>query len=284
MVGSSLRNWGICFAVLALCAGMLLSCAPAAKTSPEAREAGPGPTNLRAEVFHQRANLYWDTNRGPKDVIMGFNIYVSDVPVLGTPNEKELRAKLKSVTGDPYPGALSGNVATESYGLENLKNGQSYYVFVTTVYPGGVESAPSNEIEVIPRPSGTITLAPSFSGPHSGFSFRRLEYVYTDDLNNDIYLTEINGLPHVASPNRIDNVLRATKFYRLGIRGSLEDAKVTELRTKPDDALQVVPGQIIVLEDADSCYALVRFDSLNRDTGELTLSFIYQAKPKTLRF
>jgi hypothetical protein len=263
---------------------LTLACAPAAKTPIASDKAGPAPTNLRTESFHQRANLYWDTNRDRSDAIMGFNIYVSNQPVLDTPNEAKLRAELKPYTDSPYPGATSGNVATESFGLERLTNGESYFVFVTTLYPGGVESAPSNQVEVIARSSGTVILAPSFSGPKSGFSFKNLEYVYSNDLANDLYLTEINGLPHLASPHRIDNVLRETRFFRLSRRGSLEEATITELKIQPDDVLPIYLGEIFVLQDADNCYALVHLDTLDRETGELTLSFIYQAKPNTLRF
>ncbi|MFH2055680.1 MAG: hypothetical protein ABIJ61_06965 [bacterium] len=281
-----MRNAGflICAALLTLLAAMLLSCAPASETASQAREAGPAPSNLRTEVFHQRANLFWDTNRTRKDVIMGYNIYVSAVPVLGVPNEAELLADLKPLTAEPYPGAPGANIAGESFPLENLTNGKSYYVFVRTVYPGRIESAPTNQVEVIPRPSGTIVLKLSFSGPNSGFSFKSLKYVYTNDLENDIYLTEINGQPHLASPHRIDNVLRETRFFRLGRHGELDDVRIGELKARPDDLLPVYPGEIFILLDADNCYALLRNDSLNRDTGELTLSYIYQAKPNTLRF
>ena len=247
-------------------------------------KAGPAPTNLRTESFHRRANLYWETNRDRSDVIMGFNIYVSEQPVLGTPDEVTLRAGLKPYTESPYPGATSGDVATESFGLDGLTNGTSYFVFVPTLYPGGVESPPSNQVEVITRPSGTFVLAPLFSGPKSGFSFKTLKHVYSNDLANDLYLTEINNLPHLASPHRIDNVLRETKFFRLSKRGSLNEITINELQVRPDDIMPVYLGEIFVLQDADNCYALVRLDTLDRETGELTLSFIYQAKPKTLRF
>ena len=263
---------------------LTLSCAPAARQEIVTREAGPAPGNLRAEVYHQRANIYWDTNRTRSDIIMGYNIYVSEAPILGTPDEARLLKELEPLTPEPYPGAPGANIESESFPLENLTNGQSYYVFVRTVYPGSIESDPTNEIEVIPRPSGTIILEPSFSGPHSGYAFKTLEYVYTNDLDNDLYLTEINGQPHLASPDRIDNVLRQTRFYRLGKRGELDEVKITDLSIREDDVLPIYPGEVFVLLTADNCYALLRTDTLNRDTGELTLSYIYQAKPNTLRF
>ncbi|MCK4857048.1 MAG: fibronectin type III domain-containing protein, partial [candidate division Zixibacteria bacterium] len=235
-------------------------------------------------IFHQRANLSWKTNRDENSAILGYNIYVSPRPVLGTPDETELRVQLKPIHETPYAGDTSPGFAVETFAMEGLTNGQSYFVFVTTIYPGNVESAPSNEIEVIPRPEGRFVLRPSFSGNQGGFSFRRVKSILTDDLANDIYLAQIDDKLYVASPARIDNVLRKTCFFHLGRYAPLEEVRLTEMKMPSSDKLQVISGQVFLLQDQDSCYALLKFDRVDPKEKKVNLSYIYQAKPNRLQF
>jgi hypothetical protein len=271
------------YATLALLV-TLCGCAPQKRQEPPPPITGPQPTNLRADVGHRSAELIWDTNRERLTPIMGFNIYVSREPLLSSGSKSEVTAGLEPVNDVPYPGAVGGEIAVESYTLDSLENGESYYAFVTTVFPGNFESEPTNEIEIVPRPEGSFVLETGLGGERSGFSFKQGRSVPATDLSNDIYLTQIDRNYYVASPARIDNVLRIARFYRLDKTGDLSDIRIRELKAAPSDRLKVNEGEVFVIEDADHSYALVRFDNLHLAAGELTLSYIYQTKPRTLRF
>jgi hypothetical protein len=261
-----------------------LSCAPKQKGGVIGREAGPGPSELTAQAGNGSAELRWKTNRGPDAVVLGYNIYVSDSPILSGPNDAELPSGIRPFNDSPYPGDTDPSTDYETYQLSSLSNGESYYVVVTTAYPGPVESRPSNQVEVIPRPQGNFTLTTSLSGDESGYSFREQKTVPSDDLANDLYLADIGGKLYVASPNRISSVLRSTRFYKLGKTGELGDVRIVELKMRGEDKLQAAPGEIFLLQDANDCYALAKFDSVDDSAGSVRISFIYQTRPKALTF
>lgn len=263
---------------------LLLSCAPKQKGEMLERIAGPGPSELTAQAGNGSAELRWQTNRGPDAVVLGYNIYLSDSPILSGRNDRALPSGLKPTNESPYPGDTDPSTDFETYQLGDLTNGVSYYIVVTTVYPGPTESEPSNQIELIPRPQGSFTLTTSLSGEQSGYSFREQKSVRSDDLKNDVYLTEIGGKLYIASPSRIDNVLRSTRFYNLGRTGELSEVRIVELKMRGQDKLQATPGEIFLLQDANDCYALAKFDSVNISAGSVQISFIYQTRPKALTF
>jgi hypothetical protein len=271
--------------ILAL-ALVVISCGPkpAPVIVPEAKpepRGYPAPTELTARPFHQRVNLAWKTNRSENSVIMGYNIYIA--------NEKNSspaapEGTFERVSNEPYPGDTDPDYARESFALEPVENGVRYRVYVTTLYPGNVESRSSDTVEVIPRPEGSFTLYDSFKGNQSGYSFKKLRSVPTDDLDNDIYLATINGNLFVASPKRIEIVLRQSKFFRLGRYASLDVVRLAELKDKPDNVEQAHNGEVFLLQDQDLCFALLRFDSVDIGKKIVKCSFIYQPRPETLKF
>jgi hypothetical protein len=263
---------------------LILACAPGQKGVTLEREAGPGPSELIAKAGNSSAELRWKTNRGPDAVVQGYNIYVSGSPILSGPEDVMVPSGLKPVNSSPYPGDTDPSTDYETYQLGDLTNGESYYVVVTTVYPGPAESKPSNQVEIIPRPQGDFSLTTSLSGEQSGYSFREQKSVRSDDLKTDLYLTEIGGKLFVASPDRISSVLRSTRFYNLGKTGELSDVRIVELKMRSQDKLQVTPGEIFLLQDANDCYALAKFDSVDDVSGDVGISFIYQTRPKALTF
>ena len=240
----------------------------------------PAPTDLTARAFHKRINLSWKTNRDDSTIISGYNIYVwCERDSADTTN-----GGFRKVNVEPYPGDLDPDIARESFPLEDLENGVIYRAYVTTLFPGGIESKPTNIVESIPRPEGRFTLSESFKGNQSGYSLKKMRSSPTDDLDNDIYLATIDGALYVASPRRIDNVLRETKFFGLGIYAPLDEVQPTGLATKSDNALRVYSGQVIALQDQDSCYALLRFDDVDVKGKTVKISYIYQPRPATLIF
>lgn len=279
-------KWPLRHLLTALLATAMLACGPKPEPEivPEINEAPksyPAPSNLTAMPFHQRANLTWNTNRAENSVIMGYNIYLwSERNASST----QSGGRFELVNSQPYAGDTNPDFVRESYPLNNVDNGVLYRVYVTTLYPGNVESLPSDTVEVIPRPEGSFTLHESFKGNESGFSFRKLKSVPTDDLDNDIYLATINGNLFVASPRRIDIVMRESKFFRLGRYAGLNEVRLTELKGKPDNVEPVHFGEVFLLQDQDLCFVLARFDSVDVVSKLVKVSFIYQPRPTTLKF
>ena len=265
---------------------VLISCGPKPTTPPPSSAVSKpvqtyvAPTELTAAPFHKRINLDWKTNRVENTIISGYNIYLW--------NEKDAsdttNAGFRRINPELYPGDTDADIARESYSLEGVDNGVIYRVYVTTVYPDGMESARSNVAEAIPRPEGSFTLRESFKGNESGYSLRKIKSVPTDDQENDIYLANIKGALWVASPQRINVVLRQTEFYGLSDHTSLGPTSPKSLSGKPDNALRISDGLIFVLQDQDKCYALLRIDSVDHKEMIAKISFIYQPRPETLIF
>ncbi len=279
-----IRLW----AATLLAVGIMFLCACGPKPAPapstplpsKPSKPYPAPSELEARVFYHRINLTWKTNRSDSTMISGYNIYLW--------NEKEAAdtslASFKKVNLEPYPGDMNPDIARESFALEGLENGVIYRAYVTTLFPNGIESARSNIVEAIPRPEGWFTLRESFRGDESGYSFRKTKSVSTDDLSNDIYLATINGSLYVASPRRINVVFRATKFYGMIIYSQLDDVAPTTVPPKADNALEVYNGQVFMLQDQDSCYAVLKFDAVDVKGKTVQISYIYQPRPSTLVF
>ena len=220
------------------------------------------------------------TNRAENTIISGYNIYLwNEKDASDTTNNG-----FRRINPELYPGDTDADIASESYPLEGVDNGVIYRVYVTTVYPDGMESARSNVVEAIPRPEGSFTLRESFKGNESGYSMRKMKSVPTDDLDNDIYLANIKGALWVASPQRINVVLRQTEFYGLSDRTSFEAASPKSLTGKPDNALPISNNLMFVLQDQDKCYALLRVDLIDPEEKTAKISFIYQPRPETLVF
>lgn len=265
---------------------VLISCGPKPATPPPSpakskpAQTYVAPTELTARPSHKLINLAWKTNRAENAIISGYNIYVwSEKDAPDTTN-----GGFRRINQEPYPGDTDADIARESYPLDGVDNGVVYRVYVTTVYADGVESAKSSVAEAIPRPEGSFTLRESFGGDESGFSFRKMISVPTDDPDNDIYLANIKGSLWVASPQRINVVLRQTEFYAPADRPSFEVTGMISLRGRPENALRIAAGSVLVMRDQDNCYALLRIDSVDPKQKMATISYIYQHRPETLVF
>jgi hypothetical protein len=238
------------------------------------------PTELTARPAHKRIDVTWKTNRAQNAIISGYNIYLrSERNASDTSNGGFMR-----INQEPYPGDTIADIAIESYLLEGVDNGDIYRVYMTTVYPDGMESARSNVAEAIPRPEGSLTLRESFKGNESGFSFRKIKSVPTDDPDNDIYLASIKGALWVASPQRINVVLRQTEFYTLSDHVSFDAIGPISTSGRPNNTLRIAAGSVFVMRDQDNCFALLRIDSVDYNGKTANISFIYQPRPQTLIF
>jgi hypothetical protein len=279
-----MRHTGV--VVLLTAVHFLLSCAPKPEVTPQtpAPTTPPktlaAPSDLTARPFYRRINLSWNTNRHESSVSSGYNVYLF--------SEKDslegVNGGFRLLTLEPYPGDTDPNLDRESYPLEGLENGTIYRAYVTTVYPDGKETPRSNIVEAIPRPESGFTLRESFKGNESGYSFRKLKSVPTDDPDNDIYLANINDALWVASPRRINVILRQTKFFSMSSYSTLEEVDLTTMGRKPESVLKIIGGLMFVLQDEEGSYALVRVESVDSKSKLAKMSFVYQSRPGTLKF
>lgn len=231
------------------------------------------PSHLTAASGDKQATVRWQTNQPENRVISGYNIYQSTED-----------ARFEKVTSTPYPGDLDAGFAEESYLAAGLENGASYRFTVSTVYPGGREAFAPDTVEVVPRPEGTIRLLQSFKGNESGFCFARQSSVPTDDLNNDIYLTTIKGQLHLASPNRIDVVLRKSGFLRLS-EEQLPNIRSMKVQTSDfKELIAIGVGDLVIVRTSDEHFALVKITAAETKDAVVQMNFVYQTRPRSLRF
>ncbi len=256
---------------------LLTSCGPKPESPPTIERptaaAGVAPSHLTGKATSQSAELRWQTNQPEDRILNGYNVYMA--------REDE---EFEKITSAPYPGDLDPEYVTESFQAAGLENGTRYRFRVSTVYPNAVELFGSDTIEIIPRPEGRIRLKSSFKGAEAGFSFSGLQSVPTDDLTNDLYLAIINNQAHLASPQRIDIVLRKTRFFLITKRpGENADS----LPRPTGDGKELLPfkaGDQLYVLTQDDCYALVSVEKINLKEEYLELTFAYQTRPKTLIF
>lgn len=245
-----------------------------ATIEPPASAAGPAPSELSATADNSSALLKWKTNQPENRLLSGYNVYMA-----------RENGDFEKTTPMPYPGDLDPGYAVESFPATGLQNGVSYRFMVSTVYPNGTEEFAADTVEVIPRPQGRIQLQASFRGQQAGFSFGRLTSVPTDDFTNDVYLAIIKGKGHLASPNRINVVLRETKFYPILRQPSAQP----ERRPRPvvgdgKELIAIKAGDQLYLQTEDNCYALVRVENVDLKEESAELSYVYQTRPNTLIF
>ncbi len=274
-MGSSIRTLLFCGLV---CATLLFAgCAPAPPVEPATPTVPTqtliAPTDLRAELGNLTATLRWTTNQPEDRVISGYHVYLAEAD--------QAPARISNL---PYPGDTNPDHAVETYLLENLVAGQEYRAFVTVVYPSDLESAPTNTVAFIARPQGRFQLRESFSGSDAGFSFGKQTSVATDDLGNDIYLAVIRGTLHLASPRRIDTILRASDLYRLKTKQPLSKLTVIEKPDVAESTCPVTEGEVILLRDSSGCFALLRIEAVDRVDRIVTIDYIYQTRTGELRF
>lgn len=271
---SSKRRSGVLLALGFLMA--LVSCSPKPKVAPERPvevSTQVAPSHLTASAGNNEAKLAWRTNQPENRIISGYNIYQS-----------RDGARFEVVTATPYPGDLDPGFSEETYLAAGLENGVDYRFRVSTVYPNGSEVFSADTASVIPRPEGQFRLSQSFKGAESGYSFAKMTAVPTDDLSNDIYLTSIKGKLVLASPHRIDVVLRETSFYQ----ASEEQIKNLEQISTPlsgeKELTPIRAGDHVIVQTNDGHYALLTIDSVDIANAAAQISYIYQTRPRTLRF
>lgn len=238
----------------------------------------PAPSITRVEGFADRLELVWLTHRTPRDVVAGYNVYVSSSPGADKLASSDSLLLACLFGGSAYPGDTDGIIDSESVAITPVTLGKRYYVHVRTAFPGGRQGPASAEHSVIARPRSVMTLQPRFAGPNDGFSFSADHIVGSLSDSNDIYLFAAKGGLFLGSPARLNPLLRSTRLSDLGPSASIEDFPNCPREPYGDEKSLVTPGHTILVVTEDGRMAKLRpRDPLGTsDTASIVFDYIYQ--------
>ncbi len=214
--------------VIPLTALLLVSCGTPPKPTPEPNppqetvKSTVTPYDLQADASNAKLTVSWKT-RG-EGLISGYSIYISPELIVGRYPDTMLPSFVHPYNSTPYPGDTNPDDSIEQFVAEGLENGVKYYVSVRVLYPDGRLSLPSNEVAAVCGPRGEMELGVRYSSQQDGFSFDNNGYVSADFAANDLYFYTVDGHDYIASPNRLDGYLRATKFKIVSLPNGLKDA------------------------------------------------------------
>jgi len=247
-----------------------------------AKREGPGetpletlrhPSDLRVETGDRSLKLTWVTNRLPADIISGYNIYIAESPILAGRSPR-LAEGVVPFNNLPYPGDDDPETRFETFSALGLENGRKYYVAVTTVYPGQVESVASNVVEVTCYPVGTVTLKDRSMGDQHGFCFDERKYVDYNSFENDLYFIARDNGNQLGSPDRNEGVLRHTLFAEIPLRGELDD-RIDFSGLRFVDRSFVAEGKIYLLKLHDNSLVKIKIRRVDSSAFKKQIVFDY---------
>lgn len=272
-------------AVFCLALGILQSCGPGAPkeevvapdTSLQLRQRlAPDITvgNIRRDAF----DATWVTHRLRDDIIRGYNVYVATQSGFNAlpASSPELQAGLYNA--ETFPGDTDGDIGSETIHIANVRTGTPYYVHVRTVFPDGTMGPASQEIEVIPRPRGQLTICPLTGACEDGFAFELDQPVDRASVDNDFYIYQTKAEIFLASPSRIDRNLRHTEFVDLGPSQSLDDYPIMDGDAAGEEKLRIQKGHSVgLLLDGNRIAKLRAIEIENAgDDPHVVFEYIYQ--------
>lgn len=254
---------------------LLLACAAGRKKPSEyAPEGLIAPSDLKVEAYNHRMELSWKTNRTEGTIISGYNIYISTQPLTLPEIPKQIRPGVEPYNLTVYPGDADPQISYETYTASGLDNGVQYYVAVTTVYPDGMESPPSNVVVATCYPRGTVTINDRSMGPPDGFSFALGESVPYNSLDNDLYFISRDVGNMIGSPDRNEGVLKHTEFAEIPGASALNDRHdYNNLAYK--DRTFVAEGNIYMVKLADGSLAKIRVLQVSSSAFKKQVVFDY---------
>ncbi len=262
---------------------LVTSCGPSRQPEADiAKIQKVAPSELSAEVGHERALLRWKTNRGDA-LITGYNIYLSDQSVTN-PTGTSVGENARRINDNVYPGDTDPDTEYETFEATDLVDGQRYYCTLTTVYLGNVESPPSNMTEFICHPSGECSLRQRYSGERDGYSFEQAEYVESDDTRNQIYYALIGGEDYLLSPSRLDSTLEPVMFHSLSIRSIKDGFEMPSGEGAERIRIVESMGCLMKTEDGKLAKIVVNGFSGSGDDREVHLEFSYMPVPGVTDF
>ncbi|MBD3256995.1 hypothetical protein GF377_01085 [candidate division GN15 bacterium] len=239
------------------------------------------PVNTRVSVDDEAMRVIW--NLQGDESITGYNIYISEEPLVDQYPGQYLPEEHEPWNGMPYPGDTDPDDGMIWYDATGLENGVVYHVSVRVVYPDRTLSRPSNEVQAVCGPRGEIELGIRYRTQPDGFSFVENDFVDADHVANDLYFFSQNGTDYLASPSRLDGFLRANRLMVLPLSGDFEtvSAEVTGSDMSPDeDQVAVNVDDWVLMQMPDESYALLQVTGLSGTGDERRISVSYAYSPR----
>ncbi|MCK5128055.1 MAG: hypothetical protein KAR42_17495 [candidate division Zixibacteria bacterium] len=260
--------------ILAMITMLVLGCGP--KTSPdESKKCNPHSLTIEATGSHY-VKIAWDPGCPTETRIMrGFNIYYSPTPLAKMYPGHQMPDNIKPYNIELYPGDPEGDIKWESFEFEAIPSAQLFYVHVRVQNSDNTLSLPSNEIEMICYPQGTIEIMESYSGDKSGFSFVTDTYCATDAVENDFYFFSKDGKKYLCSPLRVSEINRVSKIYSLGEADNLGDIETISVSGKALDKVEMNVGHVYAVETQDGHFAKLRLLKMENVNGKIKAIFEY---------
>ena len=243
----------VVFALLVLIVG----CKP--KEVAEERPSGAYPYELRVSVDNGTVKLSWKKHGDA--LIGGYNIYISETSLAAQYPDGHYPVSVPPFNRTPFPGDTDPTDGIEHFQAEGLTNGVMYYVSVVVVNPDRSLSRSTEEITVVPAPTGEIELAARYQGEQDGYAFYADRYVRADAVENDVYYYYHEDKHYLASPTRLDGFLRKSLLLKLPFRGDYEEvrSRIVENEYQPsEERVEIKTGDWVLILTADSHYVLVR--------------------------
>jgi hypothetical protein len=272
----------LCLAGLGTAAFLVLGCS-APQPRPEVREPERplfAPSGLHVDHQPFSLTLTWQTNRRVGDAISGYHIYLSPEKSIRdlAPDSPEAQAYLWQFA--VYPGDTDPRTDIETAMIDAVEYGVEYHIYVRTVGADGRVSPPSEEIRVIPRPSGRIELVPRHVDRRDGFSFAESDYVRAQDERNDLYLFVRNDSVFAASPHRLERSNRHVEFHELGPAVSVEDYPTVDIARKGKDFIHLQQGFAYILSTPENCPAKLFVAGIAGSAGQtvVTVDYVFQTR------
>ena len=247
--------------------------------APAQVEALRAPELTRVEGFADHLELTWHTFRRERDVVRGYNVYVSGSAGLAGLPEGDSSLSGFLYGGSTYPGDTDGIVDSESISIAPVVMGRRYFVHVRTVFPDGHQGPPADERDVIARPRGALTMPSRFSSKDDGFAFASDRNVPSLSDSNDVYLFVGKDGPYLGSPSRLDPLLRGTRFSSLGSSASIDDFPTCPVPSGSSDKIAVLSGWSILVLMADGRAAKMRPRETAGDRDSMVVVFEYVYQP-----
>lgn len=270
------------------------SCAPSPPAAPVSPPVPPAPSVtlshapelILVEGYADSLVITWLTHRLPRDLIRGYNVYVSTLPGRSGLTGADPGLDSSLYNHATYQGDTDGDITSESITIAPVDVGTRYHVHVRTVYPDGHLGPPSPEREVIARPQGTLTLHLRLSGAVDGFCFAANHPVSSMSDSNDVYLFSTKRGIFLGSPSRLDAFLRTTKFVVLGPSASIADYPSYLAQDGGADKIPVQSESSIALLLSGRRMAKMRPRQMPgpRDSLYIVFDYVYQPLAGEARF
>lgn len=258
----------------------IVGCGPKKTVITDEMKVNCYPENLKVNVNSEEMEVVWQNNC--KELISGYNIYISDVPLNVNYPGRELPESIKPHNMPTFAGDTNPDDGVEIYEAKHLENGKKYYVSVRLVFPDRTLSKPTNEIMTVCGPRGEIDLSIRYIGEHDGFSFDNNDFVRAEQLENDLYFFSKDGHDYLNSPVKLDGFLKDNKLIKLKLKGDLHhiQKRLETITEAPAEIrLEIAKGDWIWLKTPDNKSALLNVVDIYGEGKDRKIKLYYAYIP-----